>query len=248
MMKVLITASLLVAAPIPAFAQDNAPSVNTPTPDIDPARLAAARIAVNYIFPDGTYAKIMNGSMEGLMKSAMDSVGTVPLKQLAVIGGMKEADLAKLGDANLRQIMEIVDPNFNERSQNMMHTMMHEMGAMMTKFEPTIQDGLARAYARKYTVDQLGELNRFFATPTGNAYAANAMAIFMDPEVVGKMKDIMPELMKQLPDIIGKVIADDTNLPRPKTYDDLTPAERSKLAQLLGIPETELAQKHQQKH
>src|SRR3546814_3041507 len=50
--------------------------------------------------------------------------------------------------------------------------------------EPPMRDGLAKAYARKFTGAQLTDLNSFLATPTGKLYAGEWMALQADPEVM----------------------------------------------------------------
>ena len=77
----------------------------------------------------------------------------------------------------------------------------------------------------------------FFATPTGKAYAADSMIIFMDPEVMSKMTTMMPEMMKQMPAITAKLKEATAGLPPPRRAEDLTPAQRKRLAVLLGVPE-----------
>jgi hypothetical protein len=118
--------------------------------------------------------------------------------------------------------------------------MMAEMGTLMADFEPAIRDGLARAYAKRFTPKQLGELNRFFATPTGKAYAADSMVIFMDPEVMTAMTQAMPVMTKQMPAIMSKVEAATADMPPARKPEELNPEERSRLAELLGVPEDQI--------
>lgn len=93
--------------------------------------------------------------------------------------------------------------------------MMGEMGAIMSKVEPAVRDGLANAYARKFTAAQLRDLNRFFETPTGRFYAAESMMLFMDPEVMKSSMAMVPDLMKAMPAIGEKVKQATAHLPPP---------------------------------
>ncbi|MEJ2410537.1 MAG: DUF2059 domain-containing protein [Novosphingobium sp.] len=231
-----LSAPVLLAA-APALAAEVVPAAATSEAPADPARLAAARQTVDYVFPAGTYARIMNGTMDKMMDSVMDSMSKMPLKDLAGIGGV---DTSKLGSASMAEIMEIYDPVFKERINITTHTMMSQMVGIMSEFEPEIRNGLVQAYAAKFDIKQLGELNTFFATPTGKEYAADSYLIMMSPQVMAKMQAFMPKMMRQMPAIMAKVKAATANLPRPRKFADLTQAEKSKLAQILGISEAKL--------
>ncbi|MGG2005340.1 DUF2059 domain-containing protein [Novosphingobium resinovorum] len=141
------------------------------------------------MFPLGTYGRIMNGTMDKMMDSIMDSMMQMPLKDLAGISGV---DTEKLGSGTMAQIMEIYDPAFKQRMSATTRTMMTDMMGLMTQFEPDIRDGLASAYAGRFDAKQLQEMNAFFATPTGKAYAADSYIIMMSPEVMNRMQALMP--------------------------------------------------------
>ncbi len=231
-----LSASALVLAASPAMAAEPDSAAQAEAP-VDPARLVAARQTVDYVFPAGTYARIMNATMDKIMDSVMDSVGKMPIKDLA---GMSGVDTSKLSSASLADIMAIYDPHYKERMTLTTQTMMGEMTTMMTEFEPEIRDGLTHAYAAKFDVKQLGELNTFFATPTGSEYAADSYMIMMSPEVMDKMQAFMPKMMKQMPAIVEKVKTATEGLPPPRKYADLSDAEKAELADLLGISVAEL--------
>lgn len=228
-------ASLLLCASAPALAAE--PAAAPQAAPADPTRLAAARQTVDYVFPTGTYARIMNGTMDKIMDSVMDSMTRLPIKDLA---GMSGVDTSKLSSASLAEIMDIYDPHFKQRMSLSTHAMMGEMVGIMTEFEPEIRDGLTQAYAEKFDAKQLGELNAFFATPTGKQYAADSYLIMMSPQVMAKMQAFMPKMMQQMPAIIEKVKVATANLPQPRKYADLSKAEKAKLASILGVSEQEL--------
>ncbi|WP_088310261.1 DUF2059 domain-containing protein [Novosphingobium sp. B 225] len=240
-------AALALGLSAPAWAQSDpamaAPPAVAAEAPIDAARLAAAAPVIDKVFPIGTYARIMNGSMDAIMGSVMDGVGKLPMRDLAKIGGLSEDELKGMGEGTLQDMMEIIDPAYQQRMDLFMKTMMGEMTTVMSQFEPAVRDGLTQAYAKHFTPQQLADLNNFFATPTGQDYAANSMLLFMDPAVMAKMQELTPALMQQMPAIMGKVEAATAGLPKPRTYKDLTKAERAKLAKLLGTTEAALAKK-----
>ncbi|MBS0482497.1 MAG: DUF2059 domain-containing protein [Proteobacteria bacterium] len=236
-------AIVIGAVPLAVHAQEAATATATAT--IDPARLAAAKAVVEHIFPAGTYARLMNASMQAVSKSAVDSVSQMQLRDLAAMGGQSPETVAKLGSGTLQEIMAIYDPVYRQRMEVTMGTMMSEMTKVMVGFEPAVRDGVGQAYANRFTTDQLGEMNRFFETPTGKAYAAESMVIMTDPAVMAKIQQFMPELSKQMPDILKSVQAATATLPKPRKYVDLSAVDRSKLAKLLGITEAQLAKENQ---
>lgn len=231
---VLTACAALLASASPALAAEPAAA---PASAADPVRLAAAKQTVDYVFPLGTYGRIMNGTMDKMMDSIMDSMMQMPLKGLAGISGV---DTEKLGSGTMSQIMEIYDPAFKQRMQVTTRTMMTDMMGLMTQFEPDIREGLTNAYAGRFDLKQLQEMNAFFATPTGKAYAADSYIIMMSPEVMAKMQALAPQLMKEMPAIIDKVKGATASLPEPRQYADLKSAEKDKLAGLLGISRKEL--------
>ena len=243
----------LLALPISATAEQPgaaptaAISAAGPAPEADPARLAAARITVDHIVPTGTYAKLMSGAMSQMLDRVMDSFGQMPLRDLAGMMGTKPAELAKLDKGTLDDVLAIVDPASKQRMAITMHELVPLMTQMVTDMEPGMREGLAHAYANRFTAEQLDDMNAFFTTPSGSAYAANAMLIQTDPEVIAQLTTALPKamrgMMSQMPTIAKRVEAASAGLPKPRKWADLSPAERTKLAQLLGVSEESLAQK-----
>ncbi len=236
-----LSAATLALASLPVAAQD-APAANAvpPAAPIDPQRLAAAKITVDHIFPQGTYVRIMNGSMNGMLDNIVRTSGAIPLREVAGLAGRSPAELAKLGKTTLADIMAIMDPLHDQRTAIVMNTTMTAITGIMSQLEPSIRDGLAEAYASRFSLSQLTDMNRFFATPSGQAYAANAMTIQTDPAVMSRMQAIIPIMLKHLPAILDQASQATAKLPPARKFSDLSSAERVKLAGLLGVPEAQL--------
>jgi hypothetical protein len=139
---------------------------------VDPARLQAATATVDHIFPAGTYAKIMNGTMDTIVRQSVDSMTALPMRDLVGLAGLKPEEAAKVGKGTMAEVMAILDPGLPPAHRSFHAVMRDEMTTMMTQFEPDMRAGLAEAYARRFSAAQLDEMNRFFATPTGSEYAA----------------------------------------------------------------------------
>ena len=248
----------LMAAPSLGTAQPKptpGPSEATAASDVDttadPARLAAAQALVDQIAPPGFYARMMDQSFKGVMSTManqmIDNMGQMSLRDVVAMAGVKPEAVAKLGKGSLGEIMAIMDPNFKARTAAFLDEMAPMVTKMATDLEPDFRDGLTQAYARRFTLDQLNDINRFFSTPSGAVYAANAMLITNDPMVLGKMTSNLPKmlqgLMQQMPEVMKRAQAKTAALPPPRRYEDLTPAERAHLAELLGVPASALKSK-----
>jgi len=245
----LLLAAVLAATPAAAQEAEPAvpPSAGQPPIPVDPTRAATARAVVDHVFPAGSYARLMDKSLAAMTGAMADNMGKLLHRDLARIGGLSDDEAAQLDEATLKQMAQIIDPVFDERAKLILTAMGEQTASMMTRFEPGMRAGLAEAYARRFTADQLADLDRFFKTPTGAIYASESMMLFLDPEVVQRMQAAMPEIMQEMPKIMASIQTRVADLPRLKTYADLTPAERGQLAKLIGISEAELARRQQGK-
>ena len=216
-MRYFVVLAATLAAP--AVAQEAPPPRATipvtETAPVDAARLALARKAVDAAWPLGTYARLMNGQMQDMMDGMMASMMDLKLSDVAKLDAAAGTEENPLGNKSMRQLMAEADPHFEERMRIMNRVVMAEMAPIMDRIEPAFRDGLSHAFARKFNATQLEELNRFFATPTGAAYASESMLMYMEPEAMSAMMQMMPELMAAMPDIMKRVQAATAHLPPP---------------------------------
>ena len=239
-MKRLALATALIASPIlasaPAWAAEQ-PSAATP---VDAARLAAARPVVLKLFPVGTYKRMMGETMGKMMDAMLGSAMTLPIAQIATISGVPSEQVMEMGEAKLGEITAIVDPHFRQRSKAGMDAMMGGMAQMMDGYEPKVRDALTRAFARRFSTAELGEISTFFATSTGNRFAGEYMMMFMDPEIMSEMQALMPDMMKNMPKMVEQAKAATKDIPTPRKLSDLSADERKRLSTLLGVKEKDL--------
>src|SRR3546814_18844746 len=62
---------------------------------------------------------------------------------------------------------------------------------------PGLFDAMARAYARRFTVAQLGEIETFFRTPTGRIYVTESMNIMSDPDIAAWQRQSISSRMER---------------------------------------------------
>lgn len=230
MLRAAILSALLLAAPVAAQAP-SAPAA--PAAAADPARLAAATRIVAKLLPDGSYRAMMSSRMDQVMNSVTDQMLSMPLKDIVGMAGVDPAKLPAMGPGTMRQMMAILDPAFEQRTKIMTTVMMGEMTDLISAMEPDMRAGMAEAYARRFDIAQLGDIERFFATPSGTAYAAQSLQIYTDPAVMARMQAMMPRLMQAMPAIMRKVAAATAGLPAPRKPADLNAAEKAKLEALI---------------
>lgn len=174
-------------------------------PEPAPARLALARNTAAGMLPNGTYAALFDEAMSGLVERVLS---------------IKPADLgvkAKAGSAtSLRDQMIKEDPHFEERMKITRKVIGEELVKISAVMEPKLRDGLARSIARRFDEKQLGDINAFLGTDSGRAFAGQAMRMWVDPDVMRSMMQVMPHMISAMPGAMLRLEAETKHLPKPK--------------------------------
>lgn len=204
-------------------------------------RLPAARRVAGAMMPDGFYGEMMSGVMDKFLGPLFKTAGPEMIAgQIWRQVGLTSGDLPELDQAQREEISTILDPLAARRTELMTGGMVKGMSAMFAKLEPAMREGVSRAYAVRFTDGELDDISAFFATPTGGKYAAESMLLMADPQVMSGMMQALPAIMGDMSALIESLKQEEARLPRPHGYDDLTPAERTRLATLLGLSAAEL--------
>lgn len=189
-------------------------------PDPLPQRLALSRVTVQAIFPDGTYARLMDGMMDSFVDRIMD---------------LSEADFGAKGKdgkppskETLRQQALKEDPHFEERMRITERVFTEELAKLARIFEPKLREGLARSMARRFDERQLTDINSFLATDSGRAFGSQSMAMWVDPDVMRAMISSFPEIIEAMPGAMKRLETETAHLPKPKKKkeDGKTPADK----------------------
>ncbi|MEE4153023.1 MAG: DUF2059 domain-containing protein [Erythrobacter sp.] len=205
---------------------------------LSPAQEAVLPLAgevVAQVFPEGTYARMMGDTMQPMMESMIGSFTEMPANQIAKLTGLYGEDFAQLDGAKIDAAMAIIDPAFEERSQEIGRVTIGLVTDVMTEIEPAYRAGLARAYAVRFSEAELADLKRYFATPVGAKYARESMLIYADPQVMSAMNELMPAIMNLMPRMIDEIGAASARLPEPRRFSQLSVDEQARLAELLGV-------------
>lgn len=221
--------ALIIAVPAQAHSASEAP-----TTAIDPALLTKAEVAAAVLVPAGSTEKVMEPLFDTIGKQMTSSMLNIPMKSIARIAGIEAEEAAALGQGTLQELLAIVDPAFDQRMAAMMTAMGREMGPLMTQFEPMMRDAMARSFARNYSSAELDEINLFLTSPTGGRFGAGFMALASDPEYLKAMEVMMPRMMEAMPVVMEKVMAEVRGIAPMRSYEDLTEAEKQRIAALVG--------------
>jgi hypothetical protein len=206
-MKRVLLAVLLVALPSPAIAQQSVSQ--------SAAQQSLARAVVEQVWPLGTYRRMMTGSLSKMVDGMMDSMIDMPAADIAraVDPSGKAAEAA--GSDSIGQIAAKADPHFRERTKITMNVMMAEMTPILERLEPRVRQSLVTIYARSFSVQELTDMQAFFATPSGKAYAEKSMLLMVEPEIMQGMQAFTPELLQAMPAIMKKIESATAHLPPP---------------------------------
>lgn len=218
-----LTASSL-ALTTPAIAQtDTAKAAPAP---VDPVRLKLAEQTVAKLIPPGTYAKIMKDMMDTMAGSLVEQMLGM---DASVMAGMASEEGSEGAEAvkgkTMADIAAEKDPAFKERMDITMKVMFSEMGNLMSEMEPVVRTALSNIYAKKYSAQELTDINAFFVTPSGTSFAGNFMATFTDKEMLEASFGMMPKVLEAMPVIMKKVEEATAHLPPLAKPDIVTGVE-----------------------
>ncbi|MEM6856765.1 MAG: hypothetical protein AAF559_02765 [Pseudomonadota bacterium] len=205
------------------------------------SRVPAAQSVVMKLFPEGTYGKMMDETLAPMMDGIMGNIVGTPAIALMELTGLPPSTLTDVDEAKLTEAVALLDPNAAERNAEIGRVTIEMVSGIMAKIEPSYRAGLARAYAVRFTQDELADLDAYFATRVGSKYAAESFLIFADPQVMSAMNEMMPAMMESMPTMMGDIGALAEKYPKGRTFSELSSEEQDQLAALLGTTHEELA-------
>jgi len=204
-------------------------------PPVDPARLALAQKTTAALVPAGGLEKMLDNVYGKMFNTFLEEMGGTSDLSLSIKTGVDSEKIAAL-DANTKKaVADVFDPHRKERDDQMIKVIRPLISEFLADLEPPMRDGLAHAYARKFTPAQLTEMNAFFATPTGSVYASESMALGADPEVMVTMIKAMPPVISKFFDRGPALEKQFKDLPKEKSLTDMSDVELAKLAKLMKV-------------
>lgn len=190
-----------------------------PQPEPDPARLALARTSAAAMWPEGAYCDMMTGFAGNMV----DNVMRLKKSDLPIPADKKtKADAT--ADLSLHDAAAAKDPYFDQRMAAIRAAVTDEFGKISAVIDPRVRDGMARAMARRFDARQLTDINAFLVTPTGRAFGAQYMQLWLDPDMMRGMIGSMPEMIKLMPDIMKSIKDANDKFPAPPASEKRKPA------------------------
>jgi hypothetical protein len=209
-------------------------------PPIAPAQLALAQQTTTTLVPQGSLEKMLDNLYGKLFKGLMDEFGGTSDLMLSIKTGVESEKIAALDEKSKLAAANLFDPYRQQREDQITNIVKPLISEALTDLEGPMRNGLAHAYARKFTAEQLGEMNIFFATPTGKAYSSEWMALQADPELMLAMMKAVPPLVGKFMDRGSEIEGQFKDLPKEKQLADLSDPELAKLAKLMKVSVKEL--------
>lgn len=204
-------------------------------PAIPPAQLALAKQTTGALVPAGSLEKMMDNLYGKLFRGFLGEFGGVSDLMLSYKTGVESDKIAALDQPTREKIADIFDPNRKAREEQVMANIKPIISEVLRDLETPMRDGMAAAFARKFSADQLTQMNAFFATPAGSAYASEWMALQADPEVMLAIIRSVPPMIDKWVDRAPELEGKFKDLPKEKQLTDLSDAELAKLAGLLKV-------------
>lgn len=204
-------------------------------PAIPPAQLALAKKTTGALVPAGSLEKMMDNLYGKLFRGFLGEFGGVSDLMLSYKTGVESEKIAALDQPTRDKIADIFDPQRKAREEQIMANVKPIMSEVLRDLETPMRDGMAAAFARKFSADQLTQMNAFFATPAGSAYASEWMALQADPEVMLAIIRSVPPMIDKWVDRAPELEGKFKDLPKEKQLTDLSDAELTKLAGLLQV-------------
>ncbi|PQM27226.1 hypothetical protein CVO77_15020 [Sphingopyxis lindanitolerans] len=215
-------------------------------PPIAPAQLALAQATTTALVPPGSLEKMLDNLYGKLFKGLMDEFGGTSDVMLSIKTGVDSEKIAALDDKSKAAVADMFDPARQQREDQITQIAKPLISEILSDLEGPMRNGLAHAYARKFSADQLSQMNGFFATPAGGAFASEWMALQADPEVMLAMIKAVPPLMNKFIDRGPEIEGQLKDLPKEKQLADLSDPELAKLAKLMKVSVKELKEHRDQ--
>ena len=207
------------------------------------ARLPAANAIIEQMMPEGFYREMMASSLDAVMEPMLGMISGETGARMVLTARLDLAadELEAISDEDAIELAKLLDPGFSGRgevAQGFLEDLMVDMADAM---EPGFRTGMARAYAVRFDAAQLAELSAFFATPTGRFYASENIRIMSDPQVMSASMEAMPVLFERFAGMEAEIKAAMEALPSERKFGELTSDQRSRIASVLEVEETSLA-------
>ena len=203
------------------------------------ARLPQAQRVINRMISDGTLGEMMGGMFDKLLGPMLDATEAPAKETIRKAVGISPAAL-DLSDAQAAELAALFDPAYAERHKRERALMPALMRDMMTAMEPAMRKAMSELYAVHFSQKELDDVEAFFLTESGAAYARKSFTMSSDPRIVSATMESMPQMMASFASMEEKMKAATADLPAKRNFADLSKAEKAKVSKLTGYSVAEI--------
>ena len=239
---------VMVGDPAPAGEQDEMAAMTQmfsglfakePLTPEQEARLPAAEQLIGKIIPDGTMGemmdKLLGGVLGPMMAAGPDAASTTLAKQIGTpVYGVE------LSEAQVGELASLFDPAWAERREREAALFPALMKEVVGLIEPGMRKAMSELYAIRFTGGELAEIDAFFTTETGSKYARESFLMASDPRIMASSMEALPALMGQMGDLEKRMADGVADLPAVRSFAELSPEERAKVAEMTGLTVEEI--------
>jgi Uncharacterized protein conserved in bacteria (DUF2059) len=191
----LATPTLAQQAPLVAdkkpLVANNALLVSRASAPIDPARLAAATKLLDTMMPPAR------------RETMIDSLVAISNANIAKGMSSNPAFSKAFGD----------DPRVAPIFQKFLAGQQTELRALLRVNMPEMMTAMQHAYARRFSTEQMTEIQSFFASPTGQIYMEKGATVMADPDVAAWQQKMIGQQMTKMPEATRALAAEIMALP-----------------------------------
>lgn len=203
------------------------------------ARLPQAQRIITRMIPEGTLGEMMGGMFDKLFGPIMSVAGGPAISTVTQATGIT-ADSLSLTAEQAEELAGLFDPAFAERHAREMALMPAFMRDMMTVMEPGMRKAMAELYAIHFTQAELDDIEAFFQTDSGTAYARKSFTMSSDPRIIAATMETLPQLMGSFAGLEQQIAEAGAGLPAKRGFDALSKAEQERVAALTGYSIAEI--------
>lgn len=204
------------------------------------ALLPLATQMAEQMVPEGTLATAMDETMRPMITSIMDMAMGNERGNLAVLTGVDLDEVMALDDDAAEELLGIFDPQFALRNERVSAITFEMIATMMEALEPAYREALARAFTTRFEEAEMVQLLGFFETPLGAKFAKEVVQVQYDPQMMGLMEQMGPAMAAALPTMMEQMAALSKEVGDPRSFTQLSTAERDRAAHLFGKSVSEL--------
>ncbi|HEY8604300.1 hypothetical protein [Tsuneonella suprasediminis] len=202
-------------------------------------RLPLAKKIVDKMVPPGTYGEMMGSMFNKIIGPMMSEFEGASASDVAKQIGLDAGEI-DLDSDQLAEVSALLDPAWQERRKLEMTTVQGAMGKMMTAMEPGVRAALSEAYAVYFDQKELTDIDAFFSTDSGVAFARKSFTMSSDPRFIAATMKALPDAMGALADMEEEVKTATAALPPLRGWADLSDEQRARLSELTGLSAREL--------